>query len=151
MQIARGWVGVALGLSVSVGLAMGDHWTEVDAGLPRSPVGVRAVVIDPSSPSTLYALDARESFASPSYGRGSLFKSTDGGETWNLAGGLSSVTALVIDPSDSSRLYAIAHGTVLKSTDAGRSWSSTGLGQSSASALAIDPQNTSTLYAITAG
>ena len=66
----------------------------------------------------------------------------------NLARGLSSVTALVIDPSDSSRLHAIAHGTVLTSTDAGRSWSSTGFGQTSASALAVDPQNASTLYAI---
>src|SRR5579862_8469868 len=96
-----GWLGVALGVSASVGLALGESWTEVDAGLPRSPVGIRAVVIDPSSPSTIYALDARESFAPPSYGRGSLFKSTDGGETWNLAGGVSSVTALVIDPGDS--------------------------------------------------
>jgi hypothetical protein len=53
MQIASGWVGVALGLSASGGLALGGSWTEVDAGLPRSPVRVRTVVIDPSSPSTI--------------------------------------------------------------------------------------------------
>jgi len=57
MQIASGWVGVALSLSAAGGLAFGGSWTKVDAGLPRSPVRVRTVVIDPSSPSTIYALE----------------------------------------------------------------------------------------------
>jgi hypothetical protein len=64
-----------------------------------------------------------------------------------MAGGVSSVSALVIDPSDSSTLYSVAHGTVVKSTDGAQSWSSTGFPLASVSALAIDPQNTFTVYA----
>jgi photosystem II stability/assembly factor-like uncharacterized protein len=103
------------------------------------------VVVDPSSPSTIYALG----FATRGFGLGSLFKSTDGGATWTLTGGLSSVGALVINPSDSSNFYAVANGAVVKSADGGQSWTGTGLGLNSASALAIDPKDTSTLYAIT--
>ena len=85
MQIASGLVGLVLGLSAPGGLALGGSWMEVDAGLPRSPVGVRAMVIDPSSPSTMYALGVSNFLSN---GNGSLFKSTDGGGTWNLAGGV---------------------------------------------------------------
>jgi photosystem II stability/assembly factor-like uncharacterized protein len=145
MQIAKRLGGVALGLSLSVGLALGGSWTKVDNGVPRSPVGVRTLVVDPSSPSTVYALG----FGWRGFGLGSLFKSTDGGATWTLTGGLSAVGALVINPSDSSNLYAIANGEVVKSADGGQNWTSTGLGLNSASALAIDPKATSTLYAIT--
>lgn len=140
MQIVTGWMAVALGLSTSSGLVLGGSWTKVDSGLPRSPVSVGTVVVDPSSPSTVYALGGRL-FRS-------LFKSTDSGGTWNIVGGVSSVGALVIDPSDSSTLYAVANRTVVKSTDGGQSWTGTGFGLVSASTLAIDPQNTSTLYAI---
>jgi hypothetical protein len=59
MRIAGGWVGVVLGLSVSGGPAFCGGWNEVEAGLPRSPVGARTLVIDPSSPSTIYALSIR--------------------------------------------------------------------------------------------
>jgi photosystem II stability/assembly factor-like uncharacterized protein len=135
MRIVNRWVRVVLGLSAAGALTLGASWTEVDAGLPLSPAGVTTVVVDPGSPSTVYALG------------GSLFKSTDGGATWDMAGGVSSVSALVIDPSDSSTLYAVAHGTVVKSTDGTQSWSSTGFPRASASALAIDPQSTSTVYA----
>src|SRR5712692_1888308 len=69
---------------------IGASWTEVGAGLPRSPAGVRTVVVDPSSPSTIYALGGGLYALG-----GSLFKSTDGGGSWNLAGGVSSVSALV--------------------------------------------------------
>jgi photosystem II stability/assembly factor-like uncharacterized protein len=136
MQIVTGWVVVALGLSASSGVALGGSWTKADAGLARSPVWVRTLVVDPLSPSTIYAVG------------GSLFKSTDAGGTWSMVGGVSSVSALVINPSDSSILYAVAHGTVVKSMDGGESWTVTGFGLSSAFGLVIDPQNTSTVYAI---
>jgi photosystem II stability/assembly factor-like uncharacterized protein len=134
MQIGGGFVRLALGVSAA-SLVLGATWTEIGAGLPRTPVGVGAVVADPLSPSTLYAL-AR-----------SLFKSTDGGGTWNVIRNTSSVSALVIDPSDSSKLYAVDLGTVVKSTDGGQSWTNTGTGPG-ISALAIDPRSTSTLYAM---
>ena len=118
-------------------------WTEVDSGVPRSPAGIRAVVPDPSSPSTLYAV----AYGSVGYGWGNLFKSTDGGGHWSMAGGVSNVNAVVVDPRDSSTLYAVAHGTVLKSTDAGLRWRGSSAGFAGAVSLAIDPKDSSTLYA----
>jgi photosystem II stability/assembly factor-like uncharacterized protein len=127
---------LTLCLAVS-GLALGAGWTEVDTGIPRLPAQISGVVIDPSSPSTVYAFGP------------DLFQSKDGGGTWKILGGVSGVSAFAIDPGDSSRLYAAAHGTVLQSWDGGQTWGATGFNQDSAVALAIDPQNGATLYALT--
>src|SRR5258708_20903414 len=97
MQIVTGWVAVALALSTSGGLALGGSWTEVDSGLPPSPVSIGTVVVDPSSPSTVYALGGRL-FRS-------LFKSTDFGGTWNIIGGVSPGCPLMVVPRDSPPLF----------------------------------------------
>src|SRR6185369_12181501 len=71
----------------------------VSWSLLNSAVGfVRILVIDPATPSTLYA-------ATNSNG---VYRSTDSGSTWNAINtGLTNLTvrALVIDPSTPSRLY----------------------------------------------
>jgi hypothetical protein len=114
---------------------------------------IRALVIDPGTPRTLYA---------GTWGAG-VFKSTDGGATWDAANvGLPNlygyiVSALAIDPI---ALYAATgtcsdvscSGGVFKSTDGGATWSATGLNNdtyfvSIIDALAIDPNLPSTLYA----
>jgi photosystem II stability/assembly factor-like uncharacterized protein len=110
-------------MAAAGGLALGAGWTEVDAGLPRSSVRSAMFLHDPSSASTVYAVGQS----------GSLFKSTDGGGTWNIVGGVSGVGSLAVGPGDSSTLYAVAHGIVLKSVDAGQSWVNASAGLSSAS------------------
>src|SRR5262249_19682906 len=52
-----------------------------NTGLPISPLKVSALAIDPSTPSTLYAVT----------GSGGVFKSTDAGGTWNANTGLPSM------------------------------------------------------------
>ncbi len=148
MKISVGLV-ILAGLCGYVPRAVGANWTEVDASLPRSPVGVSTMVVDPSSPSTIYALAYSPSFG---YNTGSLFKSMNAGYTWNVIPGVSSVSALVVDPSDSSTLYAVqgVQRGVSKSTNGGQNWTDTDFGQN-VSALAIDPQDTSTLYAMASG
>ena len=136
---------VLIGMTTA-GLALSASWAEVDAGLPRTQVGVTKLVVDPSSPSRIYAVSA-----GIPWGWGSLFKSVDGGGTWGLLNGISGVQTLVIDPHDSSKLYAIVRGKVLKSGDEGLTWTGTSGDLGSAWALAIDPRESSTLYALVTG
>jgi photosystem II stability/assembly factor-like uncharacterized protein len=133
-----GWIAY---MAAAGTLALGAGWTEVDAGLLRSAVQINALVPDPLSPATVYAV-GRAAWES-----GSLFNSADGGVTWKILGGVSGVTSLAVDPGDSSTLYVIANGTVLKSVDGGQSWTNASAGVFSATSLAIDPQNGSVLYA----
>lgn len=132
-----------LGATVANGLAFSASWTAMNTGLPLARVGVRTLVVDASSSSTIYALGT----GAPWGGWGSLFKTTDGGETWKIVNGISAVGGLVIDPSNSSTLYGIARGLVVKSLDGGQSWTGASAGLVEAYALAIDPRSTSTLYA----
>ncbi|MBE3065892.1 MAG: hypothetical protein IMZ73_00465, partial [Chloroflexi bacterium] len=85
-----------------------------------------------------------------------VFKSMDGGGNWNaFNSGLTNnyVSALALDPTTPSTLYAGTGGGVFKSTDGGGDWSAviSGLTSSDVSALAIDPATPSRLYAGTRG
>jgi len=114
----------------------GQNWQKVVA--KDENTGASDVEIDPSNPDTVYASmwEAREGpwedgneFNGTS---GGLFKSTDGGATWNqLTSGLPedlSQIYVAIAPSDPRRLYAtigMASGKlgVYRSDDAGGNWS----------------------------
>jgi hypothetical protein len=88
----------------------GQSWTTVNTGLKNTYV--RALVIDASSPSTLYAGTA-EMYA-PRLGNG-ILKSIDGGTSWTaMNAGLVNpfVSALAIDPSTPARIYAGTGGGV---------------------------------------
>ena len=116
-------------------------WKSMARGLPISGVGAEALIPDPASPNTLYAIS----------GPGLLFKTTDGSNSWSALSSVTGVTSLLIDPQDSSTLYAGTSHGVLKSTDGGATWrgANAGLPQGSqawAKVLAIDPTNPSTVY-----
>ena len=93
-----------------------------------------------------------------------IFKSTDGGDSWNPASaGLpdNSFNALAIDPRTPATLYAgmgdlAGPGGAFKSTDGGGNWFAINNGlfasqTSSVSFLTIDPKTPSTLYALSLG
>lgn len=135
---------VAAGLHIS----WAASWSEINAGLPGSHLSVNALIVDPASPSTIYA--------QTSGGPGglalapALFKSTDAGGTWTMVSSIVSVTTLVVDPRNSSTLYAGTNQGVLKSTNGGTSWIEVnkGLPDGSVNRLVIDPLTPSTLYAV---
>jgi hypothetical protein len=122
----------------------------VNTGLTIS--SVRALALDPTTPSTLYAGTG-----------GGVFKSTDGGAHWSAVNtGLTYPypSALALDPTTPSTLYAGAYnyagtynGGVFKSTDGGAHWDAvnTGLTNRDVFALALDPTTPTTLYAGTRG
>jgi photosystem II stability/assembly factor-like uncharacterized protein len=117
--------------------------------LPQEPrpeceecLPVVVLAIDPQSTSTVYA-----------GGSGGVFKSTDGGASWNAVIPSPYVSALVIDQQDSNTVYASIGAEVFKSTDGATTWSraKTGLKTTFVTTLAIDPRNPNTVYAGTAG
>jgi uncharacterized repeat protein (TIGR01451 family) len=139
----------------------GDTWAEIKNGISGSSPRVNEVVIDPNNPATVYIGTNR-----------GMFKTTNGGALWTVinAGPLSNpftpeITALAIDPTNSSILYASGPGVtdlIFKTTDGGATWTggnSTGITftvgtQSFApnvNTLAIDPATPATLYAATSG
>ena len=114
----------------------GETWS-AGTGLPES-TSVNALVIDFSTPRTLYAGTA-----------GGIFKSTDGGGTWSAIntglpdnGDARDVFALAIDPKTPTTLYAGTVTGVFKSTDGGGNWQAVNAGlpdEPFVDALAVDP------------
>jgi photosystem II stability/assembly factor-like uncharacterized protein len=91
----------------------GHTWQNINAGLTNLTMGRSApVIIDPTNPRTLYV---------GSEG-GGVFKSNDGGDHWRAVNsGLDdlSVNGLVMDPGDSSILYACGPNGVYKTLTGG--------------------------------
>ncbi len=118
---------------------------------------IARIVIDPKSPETVYVAAIGHLFG-PSPDRG-IYKTTDGGKSWNKVKFVdddTGFTDLAIDPSNSSTVYAASYqrrrsgccfngggpGSGLwKSTDAGRTWtkiSSKGLPGGTYGRIALD-------------
>jgi len=118
----------------------GSTWTAANNGIAEPERGsLTALAIDPSVPATLYVGT-----------QGALYKTTDGGNNWSLAGMLRPISALAIDPQNST-VYAATHlngpPKIRKSIDGGATWSVTALDRHMVYSLAIDPEVPTTLYA----
>ena len=116
----------------------------IDGGKTFQHVGLREtqtiarIVIDPRNPDTVYVAALGHLFG-PNKERG-VYKTTDGGRTWNLVKFVdedTGFTDIALDPSNPSTVYAASYqrrrmgccfngggaGSALwKSTDAGRTW-----------------------------
>jgi len=122
---AHVYVGFGSGLGVwksvdgGANWANSNHWGDANGMVPAS---IKALAIDPRAHLTIYAATELNG----------VWKSTDGGAKWAAAGLASEgVYALVIDPANSSILYAAGQpsyratdGTysVFKSVNGGSSW-----------------------------
>ena len=115
------------------------HWSSI------GPTGgvINKLVIDPSNPSILYAVGVQ----------GGVFKTTDGGKSWNsITVGLkiSTIYAFAITPSNSAILYAGGDSGISKSINGGMSWSAVNIGLpvgSYITSLAVNPSNPAIVYA----
>jgi len=121
---------------------------------PVCSQSISALAVDPQKPSTLFATttDCNDQ-------GGDLFKSTDGGMTWQktilrVFTYYAAQNVIDIDPQNPNRMYVGTGYGIATSTDGGESWSQVNfLGNSGledqflVTSLAIDRQNPSTLYA----
>ncbi|MGH3579632.1 MAG: hypothetical protein ACRDU0_19040, partial [Mycobacterium sp.] len=85
------YAGTTHGVHASTDL--GATWSEVNQGLASTLV--TALALDPKAPATLYAGTERSG----------IFKTTNGGLTWTRQFDTGKVSALLIDPANSAKLY----------------------------------------------
>ena len=112
------------------------------------------IVVDPHDANTVYVGPGRGSargLNSPEWKdkQGSVFKTTDGGDTWHREATFFGNVAASIsaDPRDPRILYAGTSGGVFASTDAGTTWVLSGLEDADVCAVALDPAVPGTMYA----
>lgn len=128
------------------GAAGGGVWKTIDGGASWTPLtdllpvlSVNALAIDPANPSIVYAgtgegfvnLDAINDPAG-------IFKSTDGGASWNPAGAIvSNVHEIAVSPNDSQRIWAAADDGIYRSTDGGSNWNRVQAAQEGCNDIAV--------------
>lgn len=117
----------------------GNNWTDITGIILGNP---ESILIDPGNPSKVYV------------GTGwGIFRSSDGGQTWQKNNGYAYASALAIDPSDSNILYAGCSKSCYKSIDGGVNWTSYsgGLYGSCNKLIASSASSTRLFYASNAG
>ncbi len=133
----------------------GGHWQAVSDALPTQAMG--AIVIDPQDTSVVYAGTGEASYAQRTFDGGGMFRSTDGGDSWEEIGigtlpAYSRASDLVINPLNTDVLFAAipdgprdpAQIGIYRSTDAGDSWELVLTGRMSD--IVINPADPDVLY-----
>lgn len=133
----------------------GSLWKSRDAGttwMELADLGClvpNRLVIDPRTPSNLYAITAP--FGCPSIPPCRNLRSVDSGATWSCMEDLPEyVSALAIAPSASSTLYAVGspNQRIFKTIDGGISWQAVhDLGGVFVAGLAVSPEDPDQLWA----
>jgi photosystem II stability/assembly factor-like uncharacterized protein len=123
-----------------VAVSSGGVWKTDDSGTTWTPVfddegsySIGCVTLDPNNPLTVWVgTGENNSQRSVAYGDG-VYKSTDGGKSWNRVGLETSehIGKIVVDPRDSNVVYVAAQGPLwapggerglYKTTDGGATW-----------------------------
>ncbi len=152
---------------VYAGTAGGGVWKSNDAGTTFNPIfddycqSIGAVEVDPNNPDNVIYVGTGETWTrnSVSIGDG-LYKSNDGGTTWNKLGFEKSerIANIIVNPKNSNEVYVAILGAlwsdseergVYKTTDGGQTWNKVlYVDQTTGCAdLAMDPNDPNTLYA----
>ena len=150
-----------------VGAGSGNLWKSINNGTTWEPIfdnestfTIGCVTIAPSDPETIWVGTGEVLMARSSYAGTGVFKSTNGGESWENMGLNDShhVPRIVIDPENPDIVYVAALGHnygpntergVFKTTNGGKSWEkvlyiadNVGIVE-----LLMDPSDNNTLYA----
>ncbi len=152
---------------IYAGTAGGGVWKSNDAGTTFVPIfddycqSIGAVALDPNDPDNVIYVGTGETWTrnSVSVGDG-LYKTTDGGATWNKIGFETSerIANIIVNPNNSNEIFVAVLGAlwsdsdvrgVYKSSDAGATWTKLlYINQRTGCAdLAMDPTNPNVLYA----
>jgi photosystem II stability/assembly factor-like uncharacterized protein len=127
----------------------GEHWTELNdsnsKGLPEKPWGRIALAVAPSKPRVVYAMIESKKSA--------LFRSDDGGKTWNRLDASRFMiwrpfyfANLIVDPKDENKVFK-PDGPLLLSVNGGQSFSSVGgAAHGDFHDVWIDPNNPNIVY-----
>ncbi|PCJ98672.1 MAG: hypothetical protein COA50_00030 [Flavobacteriaceae bacterium] len=142
-----------------VGAPAGGIWKSINAGTTWNnlfddflQIGVSGIAIDPNNSDIIYIATGDDD-AGDSYSIG-VFKSLDGGVTWNETGlnpANSSINSrmneITIDPTNSNIVWVGTNGGLLKSIDGGDNWDVKRAGN--ITDFKLKPGNSNTIYAVT--
>lgn len=146
-QPERFFLGTADG-QIFVSDDAGEHWKRIVPGLNRRSVVVDNLIFDPRDPDTLYA--GTWELKSD---RGWLFRTQDGGRTWeeiSLGHYARAIRAVAVAPSNPEVIAAGISEGVIVTLDGGKNWTRITRGYRSLyyiESLAFDPRDENTLYA----
>lgn len=138
------------------GAPAGGIWKSLDSGLSWTPlsdflpqIGVSGIAIDPNDSNIIY-ISTGDDDAGDSFSVG-VWKSTDGGTTWNQTGlnpsnSPSSMNDIYINPTNSNELWVATNSGVYRTTNAGSSWSVT-LAGTNVKDIKLKPGDPDTIYA----
>jgi photosystem II stability/assembly factor-like uncharacterized protein len=152
-----------------VAVGSGGVWKTTNDGTTFEPIfddqtsySIGSVEVDPNNPNTVW-VGTGENIGGRHVGYGDgVYKSTDGGETWENMGLEDSehISTMIVHPEDSDVIWVSAQGPLwnpggdrglYKSTDGGESWTKV-LGDDEwvgATDLVMDPRDPDVLYAAT--
>ncbi|SEE19106.1 Por secretion system C-terminal sorting domain-containing protein [Tenacibaculum sp. MAR_2010_89] len=139
-----------------IGSPAGGIWKSTDAGVNWTPltdylpqIGVSGIAIHPTDSKTIYIATGDDD-ANHSYAVG-VWKSTDGGITWNNTGAIpgnpNSMNEIYFMPNASNTLLVATSTGVQKTTDAGTTWSTKLSGN--ILDIKMKPGDANTWYALT--
>ncbi|MEZ4417590.1 MAG: glycoside hydrolase [Gemmatimonadota bacterium] len=151
-----------------VGVVNGGVWKTTDYGRTWVPIfddqptgSIGAIAVAPSRPQTLY-VGSGEGLQRPDLSTGDgIYKSTDGGETWNHLGlrDGQQIPQIIVDPDNPDRLFVAVLGHpygpneergIFRSLDGGRSFQRVLYKDQNTGGVdvAFDPTDANTLYAV---
>ncbi len=141
--------------TIYVGAPAGGLWKSTDAGVNWTPltddlpqIGVSGIAIDPNNSNIIY-ISTGDDDAGDSYSIGVL-KSIDGGANWNTTGNIAgnpiSSNEIIIDPSNSSRIWVATGTGLFLSTNGGDSWVNKQSGH--IRDFKLKPGDSNTIYAV---
>lgn len=153
------YAGAALG-GVLKSTDGGESWTPISDAVPSLSVG--DIEVDPYDVNTLYFGAGESNSSGDSYAGTGMYKTTDGGASWQFLGLPNSyhIGRIAIDPYDNQRIFVAAMGKlfganpdrgIYRSTDGGASWEQVLFVSDSTGGadVAINPQNPNTIFAST--
>ena len=127
----------------------GSNWTPLTDELPQ--IGVSGIAIDYSNSDVIY-IATGDKDAGDSYSVG-VYKSTNGGLTWNATGimGSSNPTRagdIIIHPTNNQILWCATNDGIFKTTNAGNSWARVQTGNFSQGNIRLKANDPSTVFAV---
>jgi len=120
----------------------GISWTATNSGIGNQQ-NIYAIAVDHSNPNIVYAGSNGFNFGYP------LYKSVNGGQTWNIVGNVVNINDVTLDPTNPSIVYVASSQLepfVFRSTNGGTSWSAVGSPTFRGGSVQVDPENSSRLY-----
>jgi hypothetical protein len=144
--------------TIYLGAPAGGIWKSIDNGVTWAPltdelpqIGVSGIAVDYSNSNVIY-ITTGDKDAGDSYSVG-VYKSTDGGLTWNATGVMGSSNPsragdILIHPTNNQILWCATNNGIYKTTNAGSTWAQVQSGNFAQGNIRLKSDDPTTIYAV---